>query len=143
MLWFCETCLVRIRGFIRTEYETKDSPKDLSLRSQNLEKSEILNSEERNSNITNPTTSKNNNQKWRTVNSSLKQPKGAGNIQIVETKNKYSILGRIEDSVDCELTLVGDSIIREQVDIFCNRGRKIRNRLCIPWGNVKKYFRCS
>ncbi len=55
----------------------------------------------------------------------------------METKNKYSILGRLEDSIDCELTLVGDSIIREQVDIFFNRGRKIRNRLCIPGGNIK------
>ncbi len=63
---------------------------------------------------------------------SLKQPKGAVNIQIVETKNKYSILGRLENSVDCQLMLVGDSIEKEQVDIFCNRGRKIRNRLCIP-----------
>ncbi len=63
----------------------------MSLRSQN---SEILNSEERNSNITNPTISKNNNQKWRTVKNSLNQPKGAVNIQTVETKNIYSILGR-------------------------------------------------
>ncbi len=61
-----------------------------------------------------------------------KQFKGAGNTQIVETKNKYLILGGLEDSVDCQLTLVGDSIIREQLDIFCNRGRKIRNRLYIP-----------
>ncbi len=68
---------------------------------------------------------------------SLEQPKGAGNTQTVETKNKYSILGGLEDSVDCELTLVGDSIIREQLDIFCNRGRKIHNRLCIPGGNIK------
>ncbi len=114
----------------------EDSPKDLSLRSQNLE---ILNNEERNSNsnITNPTTSKNNNQKRRTVKNSLKQPKGAVNSQIVYTKNKCSILGRLEDSVDCELTLVGDSIIKEQVDIFCNRGRKLRNRLCISGGNIK------
>ncbi len=79
-----ETCLVRIMRFIRTSsirpitQTNEDSPKDLSLRSQN---SEILNSDERNSNITNPTTSKNNNQKWRTVNNSLKQPKRAGNIQ--------------------------------------------------------------
>ncbi len=40
----------------------------------------------------------------------------------METENKYSILGRVEESIDCEFTLVEDSIIREQVDIFCNRG---------------------
>ncbi len=62
--------------------------------SQRSQNSEIINSEQGNSNITNPTTSKNNNQKWRTVKNSLKQPKGAVNIQIVETKNKYSILAR-------------------------------------------------
>ncbi len=33
--------------------------------------------------------------------------------------------------------LVGNSIIKEQVDIFCNRGRKICNRLCIPGGNIQ------
>ncbi len=114
----------------------EDSPKDLGQRSPNTE---ILYSEQgnSNSNIINLTTTKNNNQKWRTVKNSSKQPKGAVNSQIVETKNKYSILGRLEDSVDCKLTLVGDSIIKEQVDIFCNRGRKICNRLCIPAGNIK------
>ncbi len=90
LLWFCVTCLVKIRGFIRPSsvrpitQTNEDSPKVLRLRSQN---SEILNSEERNSNITNPTTSKNNNQKWRTVKKSLKQPKGAVNSQIVENTN--------------------------------------------------------
>ncbi len=61
LLWFCETYLVRIRGFIRSSsvrpisQTNEDSPKDLSQRSQNLV---ILNSEEgNNSNITNPTTS--------------------------------------------------------------------------------------
>ncbi len=67
-------------------------------------------------------------------------PKGSEISQIVETNNKYSILGRLEDSVDCELTLLGDSIIKEQVDIFCNRGRKISNSLCIPGRNIKKIW---
>ncbi len=31
---------------------------------------------------------------------------------------------------------MGDSIIKEQVDIFCNGGRKIRSRLCVPGGNI-------
>ncbi len=69
LLWFCKTCLVNIRGFISSSnarpltQTNEDSPKDLSLRSQN---SEILNSEERNSNITNPTTSNNDKQEWGT-----------------------------------------------------------------------------
>ncbi len=54
----------------------------------------------------------------------------------METKNKYSILDRLEDSVDCEFMLVVDSIIKERVDIFCNRGRKMCSRLCIPGGNI-------
>ncbi len=51
LLWFCKTCLVRIRGFIRSSsvrpMTNEDSPKDLSQRSPNTE---ILNSEEGNSN---------------------------------------------------------------------------------------------
>ncbi len=107
--------------------------------SQRSPNSEILNSEQGNSIKSNPSTSKNDKQEWKTVNNSLKQPKGAGNTQIVETKNKYSILGRLKDGIDCKLTLVGDSIIREQVDIFCNRGRKMRSRLCIPGGNINNF----
>ncbi len=142
LLWFCKTCLANIRGYISSSsagpltQTNEDSPKGLSQRSPN---SEILNSKQGNSNSikSNPSISKNDKQEWKTVNNSLKQPEGAGNTQIVETKNKYSILGGLEDSVNCELTLVGDSIIREQLDIFCNRGRKICNRLCIPGGNIK------
>ncbi len=55
---------------------------------------------------------------------------------MVKTKNKYTILGNVEESIDCEFTLVGDSIIKEQIDIFCNRGRKTCSRLCIPKGNI-------
>ncbi len=67
---------------------------------------------------------------------SVKQPRAVIKSHIVETKNKYSILGRLEGSIDCEFKLVGDSIIKEQVDIFSNRGRKMCSRLCIPGGNI-------
>ncbi len=140
-LLFCKTCSVGIRGFIRsssarplTQTQTnEDSPKGLSQRSPN---SEILNSEQGNNIKSNPTTSKNDKQEWKTVKNSSKQPKGAVKSHIVETKNKYSILGRLEDSIDFEFMLVEYSIIKEQVDIFCNRGRKMRSRLCIPGGNI-------
>ncbi len=128
LLCFCRTSLVSTRGFIRSSsvrpltQTNEDSPKGLSQRPPNLE---ILNSEQGNSNKSNSNTSKNDKQEWMTVKNSSQQPKGAIKNNIVEIKNKYSILRRLEDSVDCEFTLVGDSIIKEQVDIFCNRGRKM------------------
>ncbi len=123
--------MVSVRPLTQTN---EDSPKGLSQRPPNTK---ILNNEQGNRNITDPTTSKNYNQEWRTVNNSSKQPKEAIKSHIVETKNKYSILRRLEDSVDCEFTLLGNSMIKEEVDIFCNRGRKIWSRLCIPGGNIK------
>ncbi len=45
---------------------------------------------------------------------------------MIKTKNKYSILGNVGESVDCEFTLVGDSIIKEWVDILCNRGENVQ-----------------
>ncbi len=141
-LWFCKTCLVNNRGFISSSsarpltQTNEDSPKGLSQRSPNSEISDILNSEQGNSIKSNPSTSNNDKQEWKTVKNSSKQPKGAVKSHLIETKNKYSILGRLEDSVDFEFTLVGDYIIKEHVDIFCNGGRKIHSRLCIPGGNI-------
>ncbi len=147
LLWFCKPCLLNIKGYIiRDNSDTscdtpltqtnEDSAKGLS---QGSPSSDILNSKLGISTSikSNPSTGKNDEREWRTVKNSLKQPKGAGNSKKIETRNKYSILGGLEDSIDCEVTLVGDSIIREQRDIFCNRGRKMRSRLCIPGGNVE------
>ncbi len=118
LLWFCKTCLVNIRGFIRSSsarpltQTNEDSPKGLSQRSPNSEISEILKSEQGNTNSikSNPSTSKNDKQEWKTVKNSSKR---AVKSHIVETKNKYSILGRLEDSVGCEFTVVQDSKMKE------------------------------
>jgi hypothetical protein len=53
------------------------------------------------------------------------------------TKNRFLILGNQNEDVDCEFTLIGDSIIRDQENLFCNGGRKTRRRFCIPGGTVE------
>ncbi len=71
LLWFCKTCLANIRGYISTSsvrprtQTNEDSPKGSSQRSPN---SEILNGKQGNSNsiTSNPSTSKNDKQEWKT-----------------------------------------------------------------------------
>jgi hypothetical protein len=55
----------------------------------------------------------------------------------VELKNRFLVLGNMQEEVACEFTLIGDSIIREQEELFCNKGRRARRRFCIPGGRVK------
>lgn len=52
------------------------------------------------------------------------------------TNNRFNILGNIDENISCEFSLIGDSIVRDQVNIFCNKGRKTRRTFCVPGAKV-------
>lgn len=54
----------------------------------------------------------------------------------VITTNKFSILG-FEDDTEKEVRIVGDSLVREQLEEFCGRNPVSRKRFCYPGARVE------
>ena len=81
----------------------------------------------------------NENWEWKLVKNNKNKPKRKEDKIEVQTKNRFSILGLEEESTDptkYKISLVGDSIIREQDKVFCKNNAK-RRRICIPGGKVE------
>ena len=65
------------------------------------------------------------------------RPKVRKIIPITECQNRFQILTNDDAEAETEeIRLVGDSMIRGQLNEFCARAPKTRKRLCIPGGGV-------
>ncbi|MFV0544471.1 MAG: GDSL-type esterase/lipase family protein, partial [Marinicella pacifica] len=65
------------------------------------------------------------------------RPKTRKIIPIISCQNRFQTLSDLnEGTVDEEVRLVGDSMVRGQLSEFCARAPKSRKRFCIPGGGV-------
>ncbi|NEQ69830.1 MAG: hypothetical protein F6K21_30930 [Symploca sp. SIO2D2] len=54
----------------------------------------------------------------------------------IKVQNRFQLLGQ-EDEVEGEAVIVGDSIVRGQLDSFCSINPKKRKRFCLPGATVQ------
>ena len=57
-------------------------------------------------------------------------------LQPIMLSNRFECLPGTEENDPCEIRLVGDSIIKNQLNNFCARNKKKRQRHCIPGGKI-------
>lgn len=161
LLWLCGSCEPVVRNLIinslngprpEAQGELAGASNSLNRVSKNKKKSSspaqalqvVQNSSKAKVENNNKTHySAENSNKWKTVkakgnNNKSKQSLDKVPVVPIKIANKFILLDNVQsNNINCEYTIVGDSIIKQQDIMFCNKVKKPRKRLCVPGGKIE------